>query len=336
MHTFSGTCLSCFRSYFTNRRQSVATANRISSTKQLHYGVPQGSNQTTFLRVHLFADDIQIETSILPQHVHSAISSVETCISDVKHGIIENKLQLNDEKTEYLLIRPSKCTNIFSCTTLSFGHDVISFSTTAKNIGFHFTDDRTDAHVQDICRKVDIDIRRISSIRHILSIDATKTLICAFVLPKLDYCNSLFYGSPMHMLEGPQKAQNSAARLIFQCRKQNHISPLLMYLHRLPINVSIEYKLSDICHSSFLGLSPICLSDLLLVHTPHKNLRSSSDNRILCIHKLLTNTFGHRSFPFAAPTIWNSFLQCSDILILSINLCWHQKLIFLGNYIHDA
>ena len=48
------------------------------------------------LSAHLFADDIQIQTSILPLHVHSAISSVETCIYDVKNWMIEDKLQLND------------------------------------------------------------------------------------------------------------------------------------------------------------------------------------------------------------------------------------------------
>ena len=67
-----------------------------------------------------------------------------------------------------------------------------------------------------------------------------------------------------------------------------------------------EYKLSVICHSFFLGLSPIYLSELLSVYTPKRNLRSSSDNRILCIPKPRTKTFGHRSFSFAAPTIWNS------------------------------
>ena len=131
---------------------------------------------------------------------------------------------------------------------------------------------RIDAHVQDICRKVYIDIRRISSNLHLLSIDATKTLLSASVLPRLDYCNYLFYCSPMYMLERLQKVQNSAARVIFQCRKQNHISPLLMSLHWLPINARIEYKLSVICHSFFLGLSPIYSSDLLLVCTPKGNL----------------------------------------------------------------
>ena len=78
-------------------------------------------------------------------------------------------------------MRPNKCTQYLNCTSLSFGHNVISFSTTAKNLGFHFTDDmRIDAHVQDICRKVYIDIRRISSIRHLLSIGATKTLPLCF------------------------------------------------------------------------------------------------------------------------------------------------------------
>ena len=144
----------------------------------------------------------------------------------------ENKLEMNDEKTECLLTRPYKCTQNLNCTSISFGHSVILFSTTAKNLEFHFTDDmRIDAHVQDICRKVYIDIRRISSIRNILSIDATNTLLSAFVLPKLDYCNSLFYGSQMYLLERLQKVEISAARLIFQCRRQNHISPHIMSLH---------------------------------------------------------------------------------------------------------
>ena len=214
---------------------------------------------------------------------------------------------MNDEKTECLLTRSNKCTQNLNCTSLSFRHIVISFSTTAKKLGIHFTDDmRIDTHVQDICCKVYIDIRRISSIRHLLSINTTKTLISAFVLPKLDYCNSILYGSPMYMLERLQKVQNSAARLIFQCREQNHISPILMSLHWLPINAHKEFKLSVICHYFFLGLSPIYLSDLLSMYTPIRNLRSSYDNRILCITKLRTKTFGHRSFSFAAHTIWNS------------------------------
>ena len=141
--------------------------------------------------------------------------------------MIENRLQLNDEKTECLLIHPNKCTQNLNCTSLSFEHNVISFSTTAKNLGFHFTDDmRIDAHVQNMCRKAYIDIRRISSIRHLLSIDATKTLLSAFVLPKLDYCNSLFFGSQMYMLERLQKVQKVCSKTYFSMSQaKSHFTP---------------------------------------------------------------------------------------------------------------
>ena len=103
--------------------------------------------------------------------------------------------------------------------------------------------------------------------------------------------NSLFHGSQICMLEKLHKVQNSTPRLIFQCRKQNHISPLLTSLHWLPIKTSIDYKLSVICHSS-LGMSPIYLSDLLSVYTPKRNLHTS-DNRILCSPNPRTKTFRH-------------------------------------------
>ena len=140
-----------------------------------------------------------------------------------------------------------------------------------------------------------------------LYIDATKPLVSPFVLTKLDYCNDVFfYGNPKYLLERLQKVQNSAARLMHQCHKQNNNSPILTSLHWLPIKACIDYKLSVISHSFFLGLSPAYLSHLLSVYTQKRNLHSSSDNIILCITKLQNSTFGHRSFYFAASTVWNS------------------------------
>ena len=152
MYGISGKCLLWIRSYLTIRRQSVAIANHISPTKEFHHSVQQGSVLVCILfvlyiqplsilikrhslSVHLFADDIQIETTILTQNVLSAISSVEICISDVKYWIIAKKLQLNDEKKECLLIRPNKCTQSINYTTLSHLDTMsyISFSTAAIN-----------------------------------------------------------------------------------------------------------------------------------------------------------------------------------------------------------
>ena len=153
------------------------------------------------------------------------------------------------------------------------------------------------------------------------------------MLPKLDNSSALFHGSQnciccvcyvyLYLLERLQKVQSSAARQIFKCRKQTHISPLLMSLHWLPINDRIEYKLSVICHFFYLGLSPIYLSDILSVYTLKRNLRSSSDNGILCILGYEQRHLGIAHFLELPPQYGILCLQDSDILILSRNLCQH-------------
>ena len=61
----------------------------------------------------------------------------------------------------------------------------ILFSLQAKNLGVTLTNNLSMAkHVTNICRSACIEIQRISNIRHYLTIDATKTLHCAFCFIK--------------------------------------------------------------------------------------------------------------------------------------------------------
>ena len=128
----------------------------------------------------------------------------------------------------------------------------------------------------------------------------------AFVLSRLDYCNSLLSGCPTHLLEKLQKVQNSAAQLVLKAHKQDHVIPRLRTLHWLPIHARIEYRLSTLCHSFFSDTAPVDLSDLLCIYSPSKQLRSSSASKTLCIPHIKTKTFGHSSFSHAAPSVWNS------------------------------
>ena len=138
------------------------------------------------------------------------------------------------------------------------------------------------------------------------TIDATKFLLCAFVLSKLDYCNSLLSGSPKHLLDILQKVQNSAARLVFKARKHEHIKPLLQKLHWLPVVSRIQYKVATLCYNSFAESYPVYLSELLTVYHPSRQLRSISDTRTFRIPFTKTKTFGQRAFSFTGPTQWNS------------------------------
>ena len=75
-----------------------------------------------------------------------------------------------------------------------------------------------EKHVTNICRSAYIEIRRISNIRQYLTIDATKTLLCAFVLLKLDYCNSLIIIIIMEICKAPTlrlKALNKHTHIMY-------------------------------------------------------------------------------------------------------------------------
>ena len=56
----------------------------------------------------MYADDTQLYISIEPTNVHDLVNTLELCINDVKTWMLENKLKLNDEKTEVLLCNPKK------------------------------------------------------------------------------------------------------------------------------------------------------------------------------------------------------------------------------------
>ena len=92
-----------------------------------------------------------------------------------------------------------------------------------------------EMHIKDVCGTAYSELCLISTIRHLLSAESTETLVSAFVLSGLDFCNSLLSGCPKHLLEKLQKVQNSAARLVLTAHKRDHVSPLLRTLHWLPI-----------------------------------------------------------------------------------------------------
>ena len=155
------------------------------------------------------------------------------------------------------------------------------------------------------CRAAYIELRRISSICHFLSLDATKTLMCSLVLLKLDYCNSLLSSSPQYLIQLFQKVQNTAARITLRALRAEHTSPLLRSLHWLPVQKRMKHKVCSICYTTLTDASPKYMSELVNVYTPSRCLRSSSDSRTLTIPCVRTKTCGQRSFAYQGPATWN-------------------------------
>ena len=73
----------------------------------------------------------------------------------------------------------------------------IKFSNTVRNLGVCLDPTLSfQQQISSVCRICYLELRRISAIRRYLSEDVTKKLLCAFVLSRLYYCNSLSAGCP--------------------------------------------------------------------------------------------------------------------------------------------
>jgi hypothetical protein len=181
-----------------------------------------------------------------------------------------NKLKLNDDKTEALLFS-KKTTSVSLPQSVHVGDVDIVFAPSARNLGFMITSDMSlDKHVSTMCKSAYYELRKLSAIRHYLSTHTAVTLVCAFVLSRLDYCNALLSGCPQYLINKLQRVQNSAARLIFQAKKHDHVTPLLHCQYR---HTSVMQLLSSGIHC----LTVFAMQSLSLLSNVHSRLTCSTN-----------------------------------------------------------
>ena len=132
-----------------------------------------------------------------PDRISELLHSMQSCISDVKAWATANMLKLNDSKTELMLVTSKRSKHLHNLpTSITIGNAQIPFKQSVKNLGFTLDCQLTmNAHVSNIARTCYFELRRLASIRRFLTSTATATLVSAFVLSRIDYCNSLLFGS---------------------------------------------------------------------------------------------------------------------------------------------
>ena len=162
---------------------------------------------------HSFADDIQLQMSAPPDRISELLHSMQSCISDVIAWATANMPKLNDNKTELMLVTSNRTRHLHNPpTSITIGNAQVPFKQSEKNLGFtldcHLT---MNAHISNIARTCYFELRRLASIRRFLTSTATATLVSAFVLSRIDYCNSLLFGSTYDVTSHLQRIQNYAA-----------------------------------------------------------------------------------------------------------------------------
>ena len=187
---------------------------------------------------------------------------------------------------------------------MEIGSHLVAVSKDVKNLGVYFDSTLSmKRQINCVSSSMLYHLRNISSIRRLLTQEATAMLIHSLVTSRLDYCNILYHGIPDKQLNKLQRVQNVAARILTCTKKFDHITPVLKSLHWLPVKARVEYKLLLTTYKAVNGLSPQYISTLLQEYVPVPSLRSK-DKGLLVVPDFRLDSFGRRSFQYAGPRNW--------------------------------
>ena len=232
---------------------------------------------------------------------------MEQCIRAVRAWMVVDKLKLNEEKTEFMLIGTHQQLSQVRTDSLLVAGTVVSSVSEARNLGVWFDSKfQFQTHINKTCQSAFYYIYNIRRIRKFLSFEAAKTLVQALVISRLDYCNSVLYGIPAIHTNKLQRVQNAGSRLLTNKPRYSHITPVMVDLHWLPVRFRIIFKVILFTFKAVHGTAPTHITSLLSFKQSRYNLRSVGNNTLARPEIKSAKTTGDRAFAVAAPV--NQFL----------------------------
>ena len=163
------------------------------------------------VKYHIYADDIQVyltPDSSIPGDVQCTPFKLSRCVADIQHWMVENKLKLNQDKTDFFFVAASHH------NLKKFGNISLFLpSKSIRNLGVVFDNQMCMSdHVTQLCKSINWLIKNINRIRPYIDVDTCHNLVRALVLiSRLDYCNSYWMVSLRKILNVCRSCKISAS-----------------------------------------------------------------------------------------------------------------------------
>lgn len=293
-----GIALKWITNYITDRTQYVNISQTNSNISRILSGVPQGSilgpllyliyvndiSQATDASILSFADDTTI--TISARSNEQLFTKANKALTEINTWFTANKLFLNLNKTQYMIITPSQKSFTTENNTLQVANHNIARTTSTKFLGIHIDQHLTwKTHISKMNSKVSKAIFAIQQVKHFLPTTALKTLYFSLIHPHLLYSIHAWGNTPSNSLNSTIRLQKKAIRIINKAKYNSHTEPL--------------YKKSNILKLTHLYEQQIAL---FLNDFHHKRLPVSFNNTFQYTQDIRTrNTRSNNMFYYPTP-----------------------------------
>ena len=305
-----GQANSWFKSYLTNRYQSVTLNGETSEKLPIGCGVPQGSilGPLLFLiyindmnlafkhaLVHHFADDTNLLYSDKdPKRLKKIMNSELKLLFD---WLCANRLSLNVNKTEFIIFRPPRKTLNYRFV-LKLNNTSIYESHKIKYLGI-LLDDRLSwkVHLSELSKKLSRSVGMLYRLRHFCPNTVLRSLYFSLFNSHLSYGLPIWGNADRINIEKIKILQKRAVRAITFSSSLISSETIFKSLEILKLDDMLRFQISalmwDYDHNTLPTALTCYFKEINLIH--HYQTRSSYHGK-LTTNKFNTDRYGKNSF----------------------------------------
>jgi hypothetical protein len=302
---FSDPAIQFFKSYLSDRSQSVSLGNGQSPWAPVTVGVPQGSilgpllftlyinDLSRCLKVcsyHLYADDLQIYMPGKIKDINSVIDLVNEDLVLVWNWAALNLLMLNPDKTQSILFGTNRLLSKLPLliNTIKLNDKPICFLPKVKNLGLMMDQHLNwDKHISHVCSSVYLKLRNLHRHKNFLTVEMRKRLFQSLILPVFDYCDTIYASTTSANKLRVRKSFNSCIRFVTGLKKFDHVSQSIQNLNLLTPENRQALHLSCMTHKVLQSNQPAYLkSELTFLSDSHEHNTRNDHTLKIPIHKL--------------------------------------------------
>ena len=146
------------------------------------------------ISAHSYADDTQIYQHTTANVCVANVPNIISCIGQIKRWMTSNRrLKLNADKTDFILLGTRQQLEKLNLTSVDLDSVKVTMSNKVTCISVTVDRELTFvAHIKYLAGRCFYQLRQHRTVRSLLSVEAARTPVHAFVISHVDYCNSVF------------------------------------------------------------------------------------------------------------------------------------------------